>query len=873
MKSRKKNLKYYLIVFFIPVICMIVHMALKKCYPFGDNTILIGDADFQYYVFMDSLFDKIKDGGSLFYSWDFGMGYDYYSNFFYYLASPFNVLALFIGIWDMEIGVVTVMIVQTAVCGVTMLYYLNHTRRVEQRGYTWYKEMLNVVLALAYSMSGYMLAYLYNYIWLISLLMAPLVMLGVERVAMGEGKKLYFFSLIVVFLTNFYFAWFICILSLLWFIDQEKKDKRTVIKSFLQFCALSVGAAMVSAVVLVPCYLAVLNRNDVWGGIDSNAAGMFGNIGNFIQSMFWDHYVDKNTKVVQFYPELGYCGVFTIILCLLYCTNVKIRRKIRIKRTIEILAMAICLNFYWTVYVFHGFTIPHLLFGRFEFIFVILLIVTAHDMLCNWYRIKVSQIIYLIVISGVLIMIAVMLNNNTQNLLCYLGTILITTYIIFCLFFYCRGSIKKKSLMINLVLVAMLELVSNFLLANTNSYSVKRERIIAADKWADIYDDLELDAGERKTAYIQSQSYMKYSQTDFFASSINMDFLFSVGRLGLAYQNNGSSYAYRGTTPLTAAMFNVRYVLSDRSVYWGGYDKCSESTVYNDYLRKNQNCVVYEENSLLGIGYWMPEDIENIEIGDKSPFELQNDIAQSVSGEQIFTPAVWQSASVEYEGCDIYDMDGFVCKYQNVDNDTNNKPWIEYTCIVGEDADLYIYVSDQNSLSCEVWVDDDEINGQSSYSSPGEMLHIGNVTCGQTVKIKVNNYSSYGEIGNTELAAYRLNQKNLGICLNCMKIKKIKINNMYGNIFECNADVEKAGILCLAIPYSKGFTAYVDGEKNDIVAVAGGLCGLKVDKGSHIVRLEYVPYGFWAGLMITVIGILGSVGHYLYLNYGRKEKI
>lgn len=859
MKNKRKDLIYYIIVFFIPVLCTVIHMVLKKCYPFGENTILIGDADSQYYVFMDSLLKNIKDGGSLFYSWDFGMGYDYYSNFFYYLASPFNILALLIGLWDMQLGVATVMIVQTAMCGVTMLYYLKHTGRSQQTDCAWYNEMLMVILALAYSMSGYILTYQYNYIWLISLIMAPIVMLGIERLVYDGEEKLYFFSLIVVFITNFYFAWFICLLSLLWFVDQRKKDRIDVIKSFLRFCLVSVAAAMVSAVTLVPCYLAVINRNIEWGGTTPDAIGLFGNIGNFIQSMFWNHYIDKGTKVVQFYPELGYCGVFTVILCLLYCTNFSIRKEVRMKRIIEILVMAICLNFYWAVYVLHGFTIPHLLFGRFEFIFVILLITTAYDMLCKLDKITFSQVIYLIVAAVVFITVAVLLNNNTQNLLCYLGTILITAYIILCLFFYCKGSIKRKSLLINIIIVAMLELVSNFFMSNTNSYGVKRETVIASDKWEDTYNNLELGEGERKTAYVQSQSYMKYSQTDLFASSINIDFLFFMGKLGLTYQGNGSSYVYKGTTPLTAAMFNVRYVLSDRSVYWGGYDVQTKGSVYNDYLKINQDCTVYENDDLLGIGYWLPDSINSVDMDSKNPFEIQNNIARSVTGDLIFTPAVWSSANVVSDGCEIYDMNGFTCKYQNILDNGSHETWIEYTCVVGEDMDLYVYVFDMNSITCEVWVDDKGINGQSTYTSPGEMLHIGNVISGQTVKIKVNNFSSYGEFGSTGIVAYGLNQQNLETCLEDMKIKNVNIERMKGNLFQCVVDIDKAGILCLAIPYSDGFTAYVDGEKREIVAVGGGLCGVKVENGKHTVKLRYIPHGFWIGFLMSVVGMMISL--------------
>lgn len=866
INNKKTEPRYYLIVFIIPVVCMIIHMIIKKCYPFGSNTILIGDADSQYYVFMESLLNKIKSGESLFYSWDYGMGFDYYSNFFYYLASPFNIIALFIGLWDMKLGVVIVMLVQSAMCGVTMLYYLNNSDRFEIDQNNCCKEMLRVVLALAYSMSGYILTYQYNYIWLISLLMAPIVMLGVERLVEGKSRRLYLFSLITVFITNYYFAWFICILALVWFIDQDKKNFRNGIRKFGQFCFTSIVGALVSSVVLVPCYIAVSGRNIQWGGISPDTVGLFGNIGNFLQSLFWDHYIDKSTKVVQFYPELGYCGIFTVILCVLFCINKNIRKKIRYKRILEILVMAVSLNFYWAVYLLHGFTIPHLLFGRFEFIFVILLIVTAYDMLCNFEKINMQQIIILIVVLSMAVLVAILFNNNTQNLFCYLGTILIAAYICICFLLYSIESINRKSVYVNLIVVAMLEIVSNFFMANTNSYRVGTDTITSYEKWNDMYNDIELNSGERKNAYIQSQSYMGYSNTDLFASSINTDFLFFMGKIGLTYQDNGSSYVYRGTTPLTAAMFNVRYVLSDRSLYWGGYKEVGSKTVYNDIKKEDQQCILYENEALLGIGWWLPESIKDVNIDDKNPFEVQNSIAQKIENKNIFTPAIWKSASITFDGCNIYDMDGFKCSYQNIQNDKKTKPWVEYACISGEEMDLYVYVYDINSVTCEVWVDDELLNDKSDYTSPGEMLHIGKVKSGQSIRIKVTNYSSYTELGENNIVFYALDQQSMNDCLAKMRLKENSVKQMRGRKFECDVYMDKDGILCLAIPYSKGFTVYIDGKKTDMMAICGGLCGVELGKGKHTVRLLYTPYGFWLGLLMSVIGIAGEFGYYFLAN-------
>lgn len=117
----------------IPIICIVIHMMMTDCYPFGKNTILLGDSNTQYYAFFVELSGRIRQGKSIFFSWDMGLGYDFYTNFFYYLASPVNLIAVLFGGSHMELGMIVSMCIQVGLCGVTMTYFLSHTSRNKMR--------------------------------------------------------------------------------------------------------------------------------------------------------------------------------------------------------------------------------------------------------------------------------------------------------------------------------------------------------------------------------------------------------------------------------------------------------------------------------------------------------------------------------------------------------------------------------------------------------------------------------------------------------------------------------------------------------------------------------------------------------------------
>lgn len=80
--------------FFLPFFILTVVCILHDVYPFGEQCILHIDMYHQYCPFFTELMDKIKHGGSMFYSWNIGLGADFISLYAYYLASPLNWLLL-----------------------------------------------------------------------------------------------------------------------------------------------------------------------------------------------------------------------------------------------------------------------------------------------------------------------------------------------------------------------------------------------------------------------------------------------------------------------------------------------------------------------------------------------------------------------------------------------------------------------------------------------------------------------------------------------------------------------------------------------------------------------------------------------------------
>ena len=71
-------------------------------------------------------------------------------------------------------------------------------------------------------------------------------------------------------------------------------------------------------------------------------------------------------------------------------------------------------------------------------------------------------------------------------------------------------------------------------------------------------------------------------------------------------------------------------------------------------------------------------------------------------------------------------------------------------------------------------------------------------------------------------------------------------------------------ILCLSVPYSSGWKAYVDGEEKKILQANTIFMALPLEKGNHEIRLVYHTPGMTAGIIVTCIGIFSLCVLILY---------
>lgn len=123
------------------------------------------------------------------------------------------------------------------------------------------------------------------------------------------------------------------------------------------------------------------------------------------------------------------------------------------------------------------------------------------------------------------------------------------------------------------------------------------------------------------------------------------------------------------------------------------------------------------------------------------------------------------------------------------------------------------------------------------------------------------------------LKIYSYDFSNFADCIE--ERKAVPANNIKvaNNQISCDMTLDQSRIVCLAVPYSRGWSAYVDGEKVKIYQMNDMFMGIEVSEGKHQIVFCYFTYGLKTGLVISISALLIILFKFLNGNVGNRENI
>ena len=104
-------------------------------------------------------------------------------------------------------------------------------------------------------------------------------------------------------------------------------------------------------------------------------------------------------------------------------------------------------------------------------------------------------------------------------------------------------------------------------------------------------------------------------------------------------------------------------------------------------------------------------------------------------------------------------------------------------------------------------------------------------------------------------------------------VKKLKLNiknlEIEHNKISYNAKLNNKKLICTAVPYSKGWSAKIDGKPAKIIKTNGMYMGVVAPKGNHKIEYSYVTPGLGLGSALSLAGWLVTIS--LFIIFRRKK--
>lgn len=191
-------------------IMMVIYLFHGNTLWFGDHTVLRMDLYHQYGPLYAEVYDRLISGDSMVYSWTSGLGGSFLGNLFNYCSSPFVIVMLLLGHKNMPEAIAVMIMLKAMLAAASFTYYVNKSNGKIRKE--------SIAFGLLYAFSGYFVAFSWNIMWFDAVAVFPLVMLGIEKIIQYNKPGLYIFAMTYTMITNYYMAYMVCILSVMYFL-------------------------------------------------------------------------------------------------------------------------------------------------------------------------------------------------------------------------------------------------------------------------------------------------------------------------------------------------------------------------------------------------------------------------------------------------------------------------------------------------------------------------------------------------------------------------------------------------------------------------------------------------------------------------------
>ena len=850
MKSFFKTYWTYFVSFIIPLVIMTGVYLTQGIYWNSDASPLLGDGFHQYVIFDVALRNILHGNGSLFYTFTSGLGLNFYALSSYYLGSFLSPLVYFFNLSNMPDAVYLTTLLKFGLIGLSTFFSLN-------RLFKDIPKFLKLALSTSYALMSFTVSQLEIKTWLDVFILIPLIITGLHLLITQKKRLLYFTSLSILFIQNYYFGYMTALFLIFWYLCQISWDFKTRKSSFLDFVVTSFLAGMASLIMTLPTLFDLQTHGEKLTAITKLKTDSSWYLDILAKQFIGSFDTTKYGSI-----PMIFVGLLPFILTILFFTIKSIR--FHVKLTYAIFFTFLITSFYIEALdlFWQGMHTPNMFLHRYAWIFSTLLIYTAAEVLNRLKELKIWNLFVslFLVLTGFL---ATVYFKSHYSFLTDLNILLTLEFLL--VYALLLLAVIRKFISVNLFAI----LLSLFITAEISLNASSQMEGIAKE-WAfasrSVYNrDItamesilnQIDNPFTRTEKLQIQTgndsmKFNYNGISQFSSVRNRSASTSLDKLGFKSSGTNLNLRYANNSLLADSLFGIQYNISETSL-----DKYGFQEIY-----QKDHLTLYKNKLSLPIAFATQSIYKDVNFNNHT---LDN---QALFINQLANLNLDYFSQIAYDKTDT--SDGLT----SITGSANEDAKIDYQIEVPQNSQVYLSFSNLHFTNDKQKKVDVIVNGEKktfTTDNAFNFFNLGYTEERQTFNISVS-FPGNSQVSFESPTFYRLDTQALTEAIQKIKEQPVEVSTSKNKVF-ATYEVKQDTSIFFTIPYDKGWSAYQDGEKLEIKQAQTGFMKVDVPKGKGTITLSFIPNGFVIGAAcsLTALLLFGIYNHRRNLSKTEKD--
>lgn len=885
------------LAFLVPFVGITMIMLCSGYTPFGKYSMLYSDMYHQYFPFFVSFRRALLSGQSLLYNWDVGMGMDYLGLYSYYLGSPLNLLSVLVPekflLWYFSFLVPLKL-------SFASLFFAIFLEKLYGR-----QDASVAVFGWFYGLCAWALGFQWNVMWLDTFALLPLVVLGTISLLRDKKVLLYSISLFFSVFINYYVGLFTCIFVALVFFCYEISRWRGFGRFFLDLGRIALFSLLViacTAVLELPTLASLqqtqssvnafptgfklnIASENTWMGLLDGMRQVIGNLGGGLEPNFKEGL-----------PNI-YCGVFSLMLSLLFLGSRKVKLRDKICSVGLLLFFILSFLLRQLDYIWHGFHFPNMIPYRFSHLFSFVLLYMAYRAYLLFDTFRPTAIV-----ASALFSLGIFACSDSRMdpaFIAFNGGFVVF-YAVFLLFSTTKmpkkpeedpeiptdpeefaaemelyeqevsdclkgRKIGRIALCVTICAEVIANIVSfgiyfpgtyveNYPLGTTYTASMIRYMHEREERTPFFRAEV------THTQTLNDGALNNYHGITTFTSSANVKVTEFMKSLGYGAKNTYNRYAFEESSPVCNLFLGLKYMIAR--------DGKVEENQYFDDVHAFGDVHLLQNNAYLPLGFLTESSLAELDFNhSNNNFLFQNQLFRAATG---LPGSVWSvitgvDTQVEGKNCKVtFSETTGSASYSDAESDSYVS--FQYTADRSGFVCLDLDFSKRNSFT--LYCNGEPLYGD-SYSLP-QMVSACDVEIGDVVELRVTCGSN--DKGTIKVHAAILNDSIFRLGYDVLNASTWEISSFRNTRIEGTVHADRDGLLYTSVPQNGGWKVYVDGELTPAELVGDVMISVPLTQGDHEVTIVYENEAFNLGLKVSAVSFVLLAGLILLYRAPKKKE-